>query len=318
MRHAPRDFRKPGPPPVQLGDGLKEAFGVRMPRFAEQRSDRGLFHDLAAIHDQHSVGRLRHNTQVVSDEQDRGSQLLLQRGQKAEDLRLDGHIERGRRLVRDQEGRAGRERHRDHHPLPHAAGELVGVVAVAPLGLGDPHAPEPLDRLPPDRGRAALSRAPAERPVRPDRLGHLVADREHRIQAGHRLLEDHADLASPDLAEPPLARADQLLSSQPHARTGKDTARRLGNQTQDGERRDGLSAARLADERKRLAFTHLERDAIHGARLPSLGREVGAQAPHLQERLARHDTGLSVTTRRSPVTRRVSGRGHRAARRPRG
>ena len=50
------------------------------------------------------------------------------RSQQFEDLRLDRHVERRRRLVGDQHFRLQRQRHRDHRPLPHPAGELVRVV----------------------------------------------------------------------------------------------------------------------------------------------------------------------------------------------
>ena len=48
---------------------------------------------------------------------------------QVEDLRLDRHVERGRRLVRDQDVRVVQERHRDHRALAHAARVLVRVVA---------------------------------------------------------------------------------------------------------------------------------------------------------------------------------------------
>ena len=65
-----------------------------------------------------------------------------------QDLGLDDHVERGRRLVRDQELRPQDEREGDHDPLPHAAGELVRVLAEA--RRRDPHPPERLQRPPPD------------------------------------------------------------------------------------------------------------------------------------------------------------------------
>ena len=34
----------------------------------------------------------------------------------------------------------------------------------------------------------------------PQRLGHLLADGEHRIERAHRLLEDHADAGAADAA----------------------------------------------------------------------------------------------------------------------
>ena len=47
---------------------------------------------------------------------------------RSQDLGLDRHVERGGRLVGDQQVGVPRERHRDHHALAHAAGELVRVV----------------------------------------------------------------------------------------------------------------------------------------------------------------------------------------------
>jgi hypothetical protein len=47
--------------------------------------------------------------------------LALQFPQQVEHLGLDGDIERRGRLVGDQQLRLARQRHRDHHPLLHAA-----------------------------------------------------------------------------------------------------------------------------------------------------------------------------------------------------
>ena len=51
-------------------------------------------------------------------------QLGLQLRDEVEHLGLDGRVEPGRRLVEDQQRRILRKRHRDHHPLLHAAREL--------------------------------------------------------------------------------------------------------------------------------------------------------------------------------------------------
>ncbi len=84
-------------------------------------------------------------------------QLRLQAGDEVEHLGLDGRVEARRRLVEDQQGRVGGERHRDHDALLHAAGELMGVAAHDGAGVGDldarraPHAPgrSPRRRSPP-------------------------------------------------------------------------------------------------------------------------------------------------------------------------
>ena len=54
-----------------------------------------------------------------------------------EDLALHDDVERRRRLVHDHELRVDGERHRDHDPLAHAAGELVRVAAQAVAGDPD-------------------------------------------------------------------------------------------------------------------------------------------------------------------------------------
>ena len=119
----------------------------------------------------------------------------LQVHDQVEDLGLDGDVERGGRLVGDQQLRVAGQRHRDHRALPHAAGELVRVV------------------VDPDRraagcrpGRAARWRAcarPAWTPCcAPGTPRDLGADRVVRVQRGQRVLEDHRHLAAAQLAHP--------------------------------------------------------------------------------------------------------------------
>ena len=87
-----------------------------------------------------------------------------------EDLLLDRHVERGRRLVGDEQlGLAG-QRHRDHDALAHAAGELVRVLADPLRGARQADQVEHLHR-PLVRVRLA------DVAVQQDGLGDLVADR---------------------------------------------------------------------------------------------------------------------------------------------
>ena len=81
--------------------------------------------------------------------------LLLAREQ-VEDLRLHRDVERGGRLVGDQQlGLAG-ERDGDRHPLAHAAGKLVRILAQPLLGRRDADLGQQLDRA--RRVAAAVSR----------------------------------------------------------------------------------------------------------------------------------------------------------------
>jgi hypothetical protein len=67
------------------------------------------------------VGQLEQQGQVVGDEQDREAEPLLELYDLGQDVPLHHHVERGGRLVHDDDFRIGGECHGDHHPLPHAA-----------------------------------------------------------------------------------------------------------------------------------------------------------------------------------------------------
>ena len=97
----------------------------------------------------------------MRDQHDGHAEARLQLAQQLEDLRLDGDVERGRRLVGDQQLGVAGERHGDHHALAHAAGELVRVVVDAPLGVRDVHELQHLDGLRERRARGPAPRAGA-------------------------------------------------------------------------------------------------------------------------------------------------------------
>ena len=103
---------------------------------SEELVDRRALHDLAGIHHHDLVADLRDDAEIVGDQHDRGAAFVLQLAHQLEDLRLDRDVERCRRLVGDQELRIAGERHRDHHALAHAAGELVRIFVEPRSGEG--------------------------------------------------------------------------------------------------------------------------------------------------------------------------------------
>ena len=115
------------------GRELEQAVRVGMQRVGEQLGHGGLLDHLRGVHHGHVVGHFGHDAQVVGDQQDRHAHLALQGPQQIQDLGLDGDVEGRGRLVGDQQLRVAGEGHGDHHPLPHAAGELVRIVAEPPL-----------------------------------------------------------------------------------------------------------------------------------------------------------------------------------------
>jgi hypothetical protein len=80
---------------------------------------------------------MSHHAKVVGDENNGGSDLLLEIMQQVENLGLDGHVERRSRFICDQELRVAGERNGDHYPLPHAARELVRIFPRTPARFGD-------------------------------------------------------------------------------------------------------------------------------------------------------------------------------------
>ena len=113
---------------------------------------------LAGIHHRDAVGDARDDAEIVGDQDHRHAELALQVGEQTQDLRLDRDVERGRRLVGDDQVGIAHQRHRDHHALAQPARELMRILAEPARGGGDADLLEQLD---------ARARAPRrDRPCR--------------------------------------------------------------------------------------------------------------------------------------------------------
>jgi len=114
--------------------------------------------------------------------------LLLAR-QEIEDLRLDRDVERGGRLIRDQELRLAGQRYRDRDALAHAAGQLVRILRQPLLGRGNADPRQQFDAALPGLGQIELE-------MLLDGLDQLGADGQHRIERGHGILEHDGERAA--------------------------------------------------------------------------------------------------------------------------
>ena len=83
--------------------GSKQRSGIRVQRIVVQRLPIGNFHEPAEVHHGHAVGDVAHHGQVVGDEKVGQPVLGLEVLEQVDDLRLDRDIERGDRLVADDE-----------------------------------------------------------------------------------------------------------------------------------------------------------------------------------------------------------------------
>jgi len=265
-------------PFVEARDGTEETPRVRHLRVGEELSRVGLLDDLAAVHD---VDPLRHagdHAEVMRDEDERGPELACQVLQEIEDLRLDRHVERGRRLVGEDELRIARQRHRDHHALTHASRELVGVIINALLRAGDADEVEELDGALP---RLALVHLEVEF----ERLRDLTADGKHGIEARHRVLEDHRDVVAADPAHLVVVHLENVRAIE-HDRALDDLARRHGDETHERERGHGLAAAGLTDYPERFARRDLERHTVDRADDAVAREELRVKVRDLQKLLS--------------------------------
>ena len=242
---------------VEPRDRAEQADGVGMLRVGEQFVDRRALDDLAGIHHRDLVADLGDHAEIVGDQNDRSPARGLQLAHQIEDLRLQGDVERGGRLVGDQQRGIAGQRHRDHDALAHAAGELVRIFVDAPLRRGDVDAAQQFDR--------ALARLPPRSAaMAQDGLDDLVADREARIERGHRLLEDHRQAVAAQVAQRLVGHIEQIEAVE--ADRAGDLGGMFRQQAHDGERRHALAAAGFADQPERRAIGDAEIDAVDRVR----------------------------------------------------
>jgi hypothetical protein len=121
----------------------------------------------------------------------------------------------------------------------------------------------------PTRSSSSAARLRAASPFRPrwrpghralQDLGDLDADRDHRVQRGQRVLEDHGHPAAAQVAQLAAAHGEQVLAVQVGAAAQLDAL--AGQQPHQGERGDRLAAARLAHQAHDLALVDLEGDTV--------------------------------------------------------
>ena len=250
--------------------------------------------DPAGVEDRDAVGDRRHDAEVVRDQDDRQVVLAAQAVEQPQDPRLHRHVERRRRLVGDQQlaaGRRARSRSRSAGASRPRTG--AGTRAARRAGSGM--------RTSSSSSTARCSAlAPAEAEVAPDVLGELPADRQHRMERRHRILEDHREVAPRDFA--------QLAG----AACGAGRARRSGRSPPRRRRRAAARAARASTSscrcrsRPRRRTPRPARRCSRRRRRPSRARRgVGSRTrrPSTSSRLTalsceRHAVRGSNTSRR--------------------
>src|SRR5262249_46938875 len=98
----------------------------------------------------------------------------------------------------------------------------------------------------------------------------LLFDRVQRVERGHRLLEDDADVVAAHTAHPPLIERQQVGAFEID-RAGRMPRGGIRQQFENGQGRDRLARTRFTDQRQRLTLADLERDSVDRLRFPAAG-----------------------------------------------
>ncbi len=225
----------------------------------------------------------------MGDEQDCETEPFPQRDELFQDLPLGDHVQCGGGLVQDDDVRFQGQRHGDHHPLPHAAGQLMGI-AGQPVG-GDSHHVQQFGRP----GPLGLPFDP--RPVRPQHVGELDPYAQHRVERGHRALQHHGDVRPAQPAQLLLVGGEQVHCL-PRRRVVADVAARdqAGGPQQPDRcvRERGLAAAALPGEAEHLTGVQHQVRAGYRAHAGLAHPVVHGQPLDLQQRLPRQGRTASA------------------------
>jgi hypothetical protein len=304
--HAAGDGRQPcAPRQAQPGARGEQAPRVRVGQPLEDCGRGAAFDHRAGVHHHQLLHAVGHHAQVVADQQQPHAVFAHQFLDQVQHLALDGDVQRRRGFVGDQQVGPAGQRDGNHHTLALAAGELVRV-GIQPLrGLGQLHPLQQAQRL----GAGGRARHAA---VQAQRFGDLPAHGVQRVEGGHRLLEDHADAVAAQLAVVGFGQRGQFVTFEAHRAAH---LRALGQQPHDGQCRDGLAAARFADQAQRLPARQLEADPAQrvgrAARGVQRDMQVGdfeqaqgrGDRPAIVQKACRDDIASAKSTVRWPAGR---------------
>src|SRR5262245_1313741 len=191
----------------------------------------------------------------MGNEQYRAAALAAHALQDLDHLRLDRHVECRGRLVRHHQGRFAGESQREDDALAHAARKFVRVAIETFAGRRKPHLTQE-----PDCALARLVGRNVE--VREDRLHELAADRQQRIEARQRILENGADVPAAQSAHG--LRRQGIDASACKQNLPAGLAQRWVEQPDDGRSGERLAGPRLANQAQHFAGCDLEGDVVDG------------------------------------------------------
>jgi hypothetical protein len=244
--------------------------GNHLPRAA-------LLDQITVLQHHDAVGHLGDHREVVGDVDGGGVELAHHVLDRRQDLDLGRDVERGGRLVEDDEVRAARHRHGGHGPLQLAAGNLVRVAETDGLGLRQLQAPIQILGV-------GLGLGARLDPVLDRHLGVLVDQLVRRVERGGRALRHIGDARAAQLAFLLLAGGPQIDAVE-QDRAADDPAAGPG-EAHGGDADGRLAGAGLADKAQHLAAPQVEVDAVYDLVPLVVGLALDLEAAHLEQDFA--------------------------------
>ena len=223
--------------------------------------------------------------------------LLLQGVHQVQNLGLNGHVQRGGGLVGNQQLGLTGQGHGNHDTLAHTAGQLVGILLEHHLGVGNLYIGQHLE------GRLG-SFLLVHPPVDPEGLAQLPLHGEDRVQAGHRLLENHGNLVSADVVHLLGADFGKILTVK-----GDSTAGNVAvgiQQTKHAHGGHTLTGTGLAHNAQGLAGHNGIGNVIHGLHRAVSGFEESLEVLDLKQRSGVLSHYFSTSDLGSRISRSVS------------
>ena len=244
--------------------------------------------DIACVHDCDAVGNIGDHAEVMGDINTGKLETVAQLLDQVQYLSLNGNVQRGGGLVADEYFGTAGYRDSDNHALTHAAGELMGILPCTARGLVDAYIHQYVQHL-------LVSFSLRYMLVQHDGFHDLCADGLQRIQAGHRILHYHGDLAAADLQ--PVLLLIQLC--QIHAvvqnGTGFDIAV-LIVETHEALGENTLAGAGFADYGKAFALIKIQRHIADGVQFTAAQSEFEVQVFYGKYYIAHSVNSLPRTT----------------------
>ena len=253
---------------LQRGQTVEQRDGVRVTRAGENLQGGAAFDNPPGVHHGDAVAHLGHDAEVMGDEDQRHIGLPLQVFEQAEILGLDGHIERGRGLVGQQQAWLTGDGDGPGHPLAHATAHLMRKGRHTLLWRTNAYLLQQLDDAP-------LQAAAAQTAMQAQRLGNLHAHGKGRVERSHGILQNHGDLCPAQLAHLLGTLVQQIFAVKENF-SADNAAARLRHQAHNGQAGHRLARAGLADNPQGFAPLHGKAGAIDGFHHATPGVYVGA------------------------------------------